>query len=189
MSRTVGASVDLDGGHDLRELPGFSRYRFRADGEVIGLRKVSPARILLGGSDKDGYRRFILMDDGGARRSVRRAVLICTAFHGGRPSGLQVRHLDGVNDNDHHENLCWGTAKENAADRNRHGTSCHGESNPQAKLTQRQADGVRASLESNGALANRFNVTKGTISHIRNGRSWVRASDFQIDAMQHVVMP
>ena len=49
--------------------------------------------------------------------------MVCLAFHGARPTeNHQVRHLDGRRTNNNSQNLCWGTAQENAIDRKKHGT-------------------------------------------------------------------
>jgi hypothetical protein len=45
--------------------------------------------------------------------------LVAGAFHGARPAAQLARHLDDVPDNCSAENLAWGTAKQNAADRSR----------------------------------------------------------------------
>lgn len=48
--------------------------------------------------------------------------LVCLAFYGKpKPEQTQVRHLDGNPENNSLSNLRWGTPKENAADRARHG--------------------------------------------------------------------
>ena len=47
--------------------------------------------------------------------------LVCEAFNGPRTG--ETRHLDGNRLNNTPANLRWGTTKENAADRVRHGTS------------------------------------------------------------------
>ena len=46
----------------------------------------------------------------------------------------EVRHLDGDRLNPHADNLAWGTRKENAADRARHGRTSHGPSHSKAIL-------------------------------------------------------
>jgi len=53
--------------------------------------------------------------------------LICEAFHGQRPRGMEVRHLNGNRRDNRSENLSWGTRSENAADRLRHGTDWNGD--------------------------------------------------------------
>lgn len=71
--------------------------------------------------DTYGYPRVSLVV---ADKHVQRAVhaLVCEAFHGPRPDGQEVRHLDGTRDNNVPGNLAWGTKSENAKDRVRHGT-------------------------------------------------------------------
>lgn len=49
-------------------------------------------------------------------------VLVALAFHGPRPDGMEVRHLDGVRTNNRPENLSWGTHAENMQDAIAHGT-------------------------------------------------------------------
>lgn len=49
--------------------------------------------------------------------------LVCEAFHGERPDGAVVRHLNGNYLDNRAENLCWGTWAENSADMVRHGRS------------------------------------------------------------------
>jgi hypothetical protein len=47
--------------------------------------------------------------------------LVLDAFVGRCPEGQQCRHLDGDPTNNHLSNLAWGTAAENATDRDIHG--------------------------------------------------------------------
>jgi len=47
--------------------------------------------------------------------------LVCEAWHGPRPEGMECRHLDGNPFNNTPDNLRWGTSKENAQDTLRHG--------------------------------------------------------------------
>ncbi len=153
-------------------LPGLSRYRFRDDGEVVSLWRQAP-RVLRGGTDKDGYRKFVLIDDIGRRRYVRRASLICAAFAGPRPQGAVIRHLDGSRTNDTPGNLTWGTQAENIADKARHGTLLKGAQHPRAKLSEEQA---RTILKESGTplsqLARRFGVSKAAVYFVRTRRTW-----------------
>ena len=62
-----------------------------------------------------------------------------------RPSPKhEIRHLDGNKNNAHCDNLAWGTAKENAEDRERHGRTSRGASHSAAIKASAQAEGVRA---------------------------------------------
>lgn len=59
------------------------------------------------------------------RRSVH--TLVALAFVGVPPFiGAQVRHLDGNHENPRWDNLAWGSAKDNAADRDFHGKTARG---------------------------------------------------------------
>lgn len=156
----------------LATLEGFSRYQFRADGEVISLWGKTH-RILAGGIDKDGYRKFVLIDDSGRRRYIRRAYAQCSAWNGPRPDGLEVRHLDGSRDNDAPSNLTWSTHTENCADKILHGTSRRGEKNPRSVITEQQARYIKAHPEIPATrLAAQLRISRNTIYPIRLGRAW-----------------
>jgi hypothetical protein len=95
-----------------------SYYAVSPAGDVIGYWR---GRVFLTGSpDKDGYIRFTLIRDDGTRTYPRRPQLICSAFHGPCPEGMEVRHLNGLSTDDRSDNLCWGTHQENIDDRERH---------------------------------------------------------------------
>ena len=68
-----------------------------------------------------GYMRVDLW------RRPRRAsklvhVLVCEAFHGPRPDGLEARHLNGDQLDNRADNLAWGTRSRNMLDAVKHGT-------------------------------------------------------------------
>jgi len=52
--------------------------------------------------------------------------LVAKAFLPPKKPGQQIRHLDGNRHNNNVSNLLWGTAKDNANDRKRHGRTSHG---------------------------------------------------------------
>lgn len=70
--------------------------------------------------------------------------------------------------------LFLGTDADNVADRDAKGRNADiaGEKNVNAKLTEKQVLEIRASDETNVALAARYNVTQPVISHIRLRKSW-----------------
>ena len=85
-----------------------------------GKRKMVPSK------DKDGYLYVRLMIDN-RRLKFRIHQLVAFRYIGPKPSkDYQVRHLDGDKLNNHYTNLAWGTAKENADDRERHNRTSRG---------------------------------------------------------------
>jgi hypothetical protein len=56
------------------------------------------------------------------QRTLYLHTIVCESWHGPRPAGYHVRHLDGDSTNNCAANLCWGTPSENMADCLRHGT-------------------------------------------------------------------
>jgi hypothetical protein len=103
-------------------------YTITRDGRVIsgsnwrGLGRRELAQDL----NDDGYPSVRVTLAG---KRVRYAVhsLVASAFLPPRPSPRhEVRHLDGDKLNPHADNLAWGTQKENADDRERHGRTSRG---------------------------------------------------------------
>ena len=76
--------------------------------------------------DRDGYLYVRLTIDG-KRRKYRVHRLVAASFLPGCPSSQhQLRHMDGNKHNNSATNLAWGTAKDNADDRSRHGRTNNG---------------------------------------------------------------
>ena len=85
------------------------------------------------------------------------------------------RHLNGNKLDNRLENLCWGTAKENAQDRLDHGQQPKGSEHYLARLTEAEVADIRCRRvhgESTRKLAKFFSVSRGTIRHIIKRRTW-----------------
>jgi len=98
--------------------------------------------------------------------------LVLLAFVGEPQEGQECLHLDGNPSNNKVENLAWGTAKENQADRTRHGTDCKGESHPLYKLSDSEVKNIRA-LYASGRwrqweIAERFGIARSYVSALVN---------------------
>jgi hypothetical protein len=83
-------------------------------------------RVLKPGNDKDGYQLIGLCQNG-VRTTKKVHRLVLEAFVGPAPEGALTRHLNGDCRDNRLENLAWGTAAENAADMETHGTRRRGE--------------------------------------------------------------
>jgi hypothetical protein len=77
---------------------------------------VRSGRVLRFGTYKDGHKHVTFSRNGKATMyQVHRVVLL--AFVSPCPDGLQVRHKNGIPDDNRLENLTYGTPAENMADR------------------------------------------------------------------------
>jgi hypothetical protein len=109
---------------NARPVPGFPGYTVTDDGRVFSTRPWrgdNGPRQLVGGINRGGYRAVVLCD-GAHRRTREIHTLVAEAFHGPRPAGMDVRHLDGDSLNNCVENLRYGTRTENHLDAVAHGT-------------------------------------------------------------------
>lgn len=152
-------------------------YEVSDNGRVRSLTRHEGQQIVHGRIKRprlcEGYPRVSLCK-GGKQRSAFVHRLVLAAFVGPCPEGQQCRHLDGNPRNNCLPNLAWGTPYENAQDRVRHGTATalKGEATPAAKLTEADVVVIRASTDTNRALATRYGVDPSTISLARSGRRW-----------------
>lgn len=87
---------------------------------------------------------------------------------GPRPDGMSIERLDS-NGNYEPGNCCWATTPEQNANRVQQGRS-----NARRKLTQEGVDWIRAGGDglTHAAMAARLGVSRGTVSHVVQGRTW-----------------
>lgn len=93
--------------------------------------------------NSDGYPSVRLVING---KRVRRTVhgLVARTHIGPQPApGYEVRHLDGNKVNNHYKNLAWGTPKQNADDRERHGRTSRGNAHGVSIKASAHAERVR----------------------------------------------
>lgn len=144
-----------------------------ADGRIATTAGRAPR--LLGGGIRSKYHSVMRRLDGRVRNYMVHS-LVCEVFHGPRPDGCEVRHLDGDRRNNAAINLAWGTRKENHADKVRHGTAPRGEQNPAARLNLEQVARMREMRQTSNmtylALAQVFGVNKSTAHRAVKELSW-----------------
>lgn len=142
-------------------------------GTRAGYRKI-PGRIL-NASNNQGYRRVSLYNGSGGVAWMGVHVLVCEAFHGSRPQGLQVSHLNGTRNDNRACNLKWSTPKENNSHKDAHGTSNKGERHSMAILTEKDVRAIRSRVstgENNAAIAADYGVSRHCVYRIKNKKSW-----------------
>jgi len=158
-------------------VPGFPQYHIGSDGTVLSFAR-NKSRQLKPILNSDGYLTVSLYRNGKDRRiTVHQIVLM--AFVGPRPEGMECRHLDGVKTNNNLSNLAWGSPRQNAEDKRRHGRSPIGSANGRAKLTEADAREVvrlyHSDFPDRAALARRFRVSWAAINRILRGTRWTHA--------------
>ena len=168
---------------EWREVVGFSDYEVSSQGRfrrVTGGQGAKAGLVLRWHvCVSTAYPTIRFFKDG--KQSARCVhQVVAQAFHGPRPEGMQVRHLDGNTMNCNASNLSYGTAVENGQDKVRHGRSSYGEKNPKAKLTADGAAAVRtakAAGESAKDISARFGLSPSTVHRIATGKYWIQEAN------------
>ena len=123
-----------------------TRYEVTCDGRVISHSgwRGQETRELAQQLNTSGYLCVRVVVNGRRKRLTVHG-LVARTHLGPQPlPGYEVRHLDGNKLNNHYKNLAWGTRKENADDRERHGRTSRGERHGAAIKSSNHAESVRA---------------------------------------------
>lgn len=125
-------------------------------------------------TNRDGYP-VVTVVLGGRKVTIRVHVIVCEAFHGHRPDGMEVAHQDGTRNNNRSDNLRWASPAENAADKRRHGTLFFGETAPNAKLNSQKVIQLRADYRSGlnlREIGKIYGISPSHACSVARGRSW-----------------
>lgn len=161
MSRTV----------ERRPWPTDPRYLAGDDGSIVGPRGWPLTPWITDG----GYQQVQVSRDA-QHRGVTVHIIVCEAWHGPRPDGMEVAHANGDRLDCRPVNLSWKTRADNHADKHAHGTAQQGERANNHKLTDVEVLDIRrraAAGEGAVALGRAFSVNRGTIHRITSRRGWV----------------
>lgn len=125
----------------------------------------------------EGYAMVCLYLGDGSRPAKRYVhEIVCTTFHGKRPSRFHhAAHDDGNKHNNSEGNLLWKTPAENTADQKRHGTFPVGSKRRSAKTSEAKVKEIDRRLRLNQSLTQisaAIGVNRQIITQIRDGYSW-----------------
>lgn len=165
-----------------RTVEGWPQYRIGEDGTGWGRRNSrSECRVgwhwwrqLKPGRHSSGYQQFQFYDNY-KRKPMFVHRLVLEAFVGPCPEGMEACHNDGDCTNNRLENLRWDTRLSNIHDKQAHGTQLRGSGLHNSKLEESDIPiivGLVKSGISRKKVAERFNVTVGSIDLIVNGKTW-----------------
>jgi len=172
--------------YQIKEIPGFPGYYVSTEGEVFSDWHLVPTgrgnsaqrgadKRLLKPSKKK-YLEYCLYING-KKHFVLGHRLILLTFKGACPDNMQACHNNGNSSDNRLENLRWDTAKNNCADRYKHGTFSRGEDSKRAKLNEKQVRVIKHILTipnriSHKRIAKIFRVERSTVTNINRGVSW-----------------
>lgn len=148
----------------MKSIPDFPDYYAGEDGHIYSAKRRRLHQMTEG---KDKFRRYLSVSlRNGGPKTVRCVhTLVCIAWHGERPAGKEVSHLNGDKYDNRPLNLAWETKLENAARRDY-----------SRKLTIEQVREIRERLqrgdESGAKIALDYGVKKGAINAIRRNEVW-----------------
>lgn len=152
---------------EWRTIPSFPNYEVSENGLV---RRKAYEMVQ---QFKGGYARVgLTAGDGQTERTVHS--LVAEAFRGPRPTGLEIRHLDGDRENNSPTNLKYGTRLENSMDKVRHGTMAGG-LNGRAKMnedTVLRARDMRTFGSKITHIAKWLNVSEDSLGKLFRGETW-----------------
>jgi hypothetical protein len=151
------------------------RYQVSDHGRIRSLDScmvLNPQKVKRG-----GYLRVGLRDADGRERKFFVHALVLEAFTGPRPAppNHECRHWDGDPENNALENLRWGSATENARDRERHGTTARGERIGASKLTEQQVIELRTRAVAGELIVDisaDLGISPSQASRIARGLKW-----------------
>lgn len=162
-------------------IKGFTGYEITEDGNVISHKRKTP-KILSPDLNKEGYLRVVLSQEGETFRfSIHR--LVALHFIPNPENKPFVNHKDGDKQNNHKDNLEWCDCSENTKHAFDNMLRIHGQSAPNAQLTDEVVKKVCELIQSgyqrkeilNKNLHPKLNESK--FDDIRRRRCWKRISE------------
>jgi hypothetical protein len=174
-----------------KNVPGYEGYYQVSDqGRVKSLPRIVPMRDGRKYTVSEKYLKqkmtgrylTVVLCKSGVEETRLVHQLVLLGHVGPCPDGMECRHYDGKCTNNCLTNLRWGTRKENAADRERHGTNrgqAPGEGHTLSKLKDSVVQEIRE-LHKKGLLdtaqkkrlQKEYRVSETTIRSVRDGRRW-----------------
>jgi hypothetical protein len=115
---------------------------------------------------------IIKVQEGTRRRTVLAHRKMCELVHGQPPKDAQAAHECGNPRCVNPKHLRWASIRENMHDKWTHGTMVRGERIHSNKLTEGQVIAIYKDARIEREIAAAYQVSKGTVNHIRSGRSW-----------------
>lgn len=177
-------------------IPGYPDYWAHPSGKIYSDKSK---RFLSSGMNNGGRLHVGLPSQTGPRKykTTEVAPLVCAAFHGPRPEGLVVSHLNGNAQDNRAKNLIWETHSENMRRKVGHDTSDAGHRNTRAVLTPEMVDTMfvlyQEQRKTMREIAEMFSVSRTTVSRTLHGQRYTTRAVSEVysahDRGTHAVNP
>jgi len=169
---------DIIGYENLYQISNFGRVK-RLEKTIIdskGRKYFYKENILAGDNSKSEYRKVVLTKNR-KNRTFRIHRLVAQGFILNPKGKKEVNHLDGNKLNNRADNLEWATGEENSQHAARIGLIHQkGSKNNFSKLIESDVKRIysmaRSKLLTQSEIAGKFNISRTTVSDIKNGRRW-----------------
>ena len=145
------------------------------------IRRATPGRGTRAGRvpklkfDRVGYAYFTPSAGGVAGRHLRVHIAVAAAFHGPRPPGMSIDHVNGVRTDNRPSNLQYVTHAANMKRAGDLGLLPRGERHCSARLTEAIVLTIRerhASSETQASIARFYGVHIVTVNDVILGKTW-----------------
>lgn len=160
----------------FKQVPGHPEFFVSDTGRVFSVAS-GKFKELQRWANNQGYLRVCIRHKGTKYLAQKVHRLVCLAFNGPCPVGMECSHMDGDNQNNNYKNLQWMSSKDNNALRREHGTLRLGSKVHTAKLTEADIPSIRrriANKERLKSIASDYGVKPKTIYSIQIGRNWTQ---------------
>lgn len=150
---------------------GFPGYWINKKGEVLGRRGK---KLKLGKSTKGYYQIMLKTKQVKKGFRIHRLVAQYFIYNDNPEQKNQVNHIDGNKLNNNVDNLEWCTNEYNHNHKMMNGlnVSFKGEEHGRSILTEKEVIDIFKSKEPYKNLMKKYNISKSTISSIKNRRNW-----------------
>jgi len=160
----------------IRKYSEYPDYEVCEDGIIFSYRRKNPT-MLVGNTDKDGYRYYLFRDKDNKRSYFKAhrlvALLFCDPPENWRE--LVVNHIDGTKLNNHYTNLEWCTIGENNIHAIKTGLNKFTRTK-RGKLTENDVLEIVDLINNTDMyiidIARKYKISDRNIRSIRDGKNW-----------------
>ena len=156
---------------DMKEIEDYPEYSISKNGNVYSSKSVKYLKPI---KKNTGYLYVFLYNNNGTKKHYIH-LLVLNAFRGKKTNGYESRHLDGNNQNNNINNLEWGTKKDNANDKRKHGTMPIPHESKFTKLKPKNIPVIRELCQQGYSyckVGRLFGTSHTTIKKIICGQRW-----------------